>query len=407
MGMVDVDNLDVNMVLSEDVRDINSRLLLAKGQKIQSKHIRIFKIWGVTEVSVVGSKDRKKNGELDIEPNKLKRLTEETKFIFKHVDLTHPAIKELFRISLLHRSRQEKNTGDKITLIHRDETTDDSIGDVRKMISGKEIKLPEMPSTAFELNEIVQDPTASAHSIAEVVNKSPSLATLLLKIVNSSFYGFPSKINNISRAVTIIGTREITGLALGLSIMKAFKDIPKEVLDMSSFLKHSIACGIISRILAAKKNLPQTEQMFVSGLLHDIGRLVIYRYFPDQAMTLLSLAATSENLLYQQENTFLGRRGHAFIGKYLLREWNLPLELENNIFFHHNPSAAHDPVKAAIIHMADIMVNALSLGSSGERFVPFFDDKAWGNLDMSPSSFETIIQNAIHQLVPLESFFQG
>lgn len=406
MGMVDVDNLDVNMVLSEDVRDINSRLLLAKGQKIQSKHIRIFKIWGVTEVSVVGSKDRKKNGELDIEPNKLKRLTEETKFIFKHVDLTHPAIKELFRISLLHRSRQEKNTGDKITLIHRDETTDDSIGDVRKMISGKEIKLPEMPSTAFELNEIVQDPTASAHSIAEVVNKSPSLATLLLKIVNSSFYGFPSKINNISRAVTIIGTREITGLALGLSIMKAFKDIPKEVLDMSSFLKHSIACGIISRILAAKKNLPQTEQMFVSGLLHDIGRLVIYRYFPDQAMTLLSLAATSENLLYQQENTFLGR-GHAFIGKYLLREWNLPHELENNIFFHHNPSAAHDPVKAAIIHMADIMVNALSLGSSGERFVPFFDDKAWGNLDMSPSSFETIIQNAIHQLVPLESFFQG
>lgn len=406
MGMVDVDNLDVNMVLSEDVRDINSRLLLAKGQKIQSKHIRIFKIWGVTEVSVVGSKYRKKNEELDIEPDKLKRLTEETKFIFKHVDLTHPAIKELFRISLLHRSRQEKNMGDKITLIHRDETKDDSIGDVRKMISGKEIKLPEMPSTAFELNEIVQDPTASAHSIAEVVNKSPSLATLLLKIVNSSFYGFPSKINNISRAVTIIGTREITGLALGLSIMKAFKDIPKEVLDMSSFLKHSIACGIISRILAAKKNLPQTEQMFVSGLLHDIGRLVIYRYFPGQAMTLLSLAATSENLLYQQENTFLGR-GHAFIGKYLLREWNLPLELENNIFFHHNPSAAHDPVKAAIIHMADIMVNALSLGSSGERFVPFFDDKAWGNLDMSPSSFETIIQNAIHQLVPLESFFQG
>lgn len=406
MGMVDVDNLDVNMVLSEDVRDINSRLLLAKGQKIQSKHIRIFKIWGVTEVSVVGSKYRKKNEELDIEPDKLKRLTEETKFIFKHVDLTHPAIKELFRISLLHRSRQEKNMGDKITLIHRDETKDDSIGDVRKMISGKEIKLPEMPSTAFELNEIVQDPTASAHSIAEVVNKSPSLATLLLKIVNSSFYGFPSKINNISRAVTIIGTREITGLALGLSIMKAFKDIPKEVLDMSSFLKHSIACGIISRILAAKKNLPQTEQMFVSGLLHDIGRLVIYRYFPGQAMTLLSLAATSENLLYQQENTFLGR-GHAFIGKYLLREWNLPLELENNIFFHHNPSAAHDPVKAAIIHMADIMVNALSLGSSGERFVPFFDDKAWGNLDMSPSSFEKIIQNAIHQLVPLESFFQG
>jgi len=263
-----------------------------------------------------------------------------------------------------------------------------------------------MPSTAFELNEIVEDPTASVHSIAEVVNRSPSLATLLLRIVNSSFYGFPSKINDISRAVTIIGTREITGLALGLSIVKAFKDIPEEILDMSSFLRHSIACGIISRILAANKNIPQTEQMFVSGLLHDIGRLIIYQYFPDQAKTLLSLSATSDKLLYHQENSILGGN-HTLIGKYLLKTWKLPLELENNIFFHHNPSAAHDPIQAAIVHLADIMVNALWMGSSGERFVPNFDDKAWDSLDISPSIFETIIQHAVHQLVPLESFFQG
>ena len=406
MGMVHVDNLEADMVLSEDVKDINSRLLLVKGQKIQSKHIRVFKIWGITEVSIVGDQDGEKSSEPNIDPDKLEKITEETKYMFKHVDLSHPAIQELFRISILHRSQQEINTDGNITLTSDNDLKDHSIYDVKKMIANKEIKLPEMPSTAFELNEIVEDPTASVHSIAEVVNKSPSLATLLLRIVNSSFYGFPSKINNISRAVTIIGTREITGLALGLSIVKAFKDIPKEVLDMSSFLKHSIACGIISRILAANKNIPETEQMFVSGLLHDIGRLIIYQYFPNQAMTLLSLAATSDNLLYQQENSFLGGN-HTLIGKYLLKEWKLPLELENNIFFHHNPSAAHDPIKAAIVHMADIMVNALRLGSSGERFVPPIDYKAWDNLGVSPNSFETIIQHATHQLVPLEAIFQG
>jgi len=406
MGMVHVDNLEVDMVLSEDVRDIKSRLLLAKGQKIQSKHIRIFKIWGITEVSVTGGQDEAKISEPDIDPDKLERITEQTKYLFKHVDLSHPAIKELFRISILHRSRQEINDGENITLAHGDDLKDHSIYDVKNMIANKEIKLPEMPSTAFELNDIVEDPTVSVHSIAEVVNKSPSLATLLLRIVNSSFYGFPSKINNISRAVTIIGTREITGLALGLSIVKAFNDIPEEILDMSSFLRHSIACGIISRILTANKNIPQTEQMFVSGLLHDIGRLIIYQYFPDQAKTLLNLSATSDKLLYQQENSILGGN-HTLIGKYLLKTWKLPLELENNIFFHHNPSAADDPIKAAIVHLADIMVNALRLGSSGERFVPPFDYKAWDNLGVSPSTFETIIQHAIHQLVPLESFFQG
>ena len=407
MGVVHVDNLETGMVLSEDVKDINSRLLLTKGQKLQSKHIRIFKIWGITEVGVVGENQNKKNSTgINIDPDKLDRITEETKYLFKHVDLSHPVIKELFRISLLYKSRQEGNDGENFTPIRGNDLNDHFIYDVEKMIAGKEIKLPEMPSTAIELNEIVEDPTASVHSIAEVVNKSPSLATLLLKIVNSSFYGFPSKINNISPAVTIIGTREISGLALGLSIVKAFKDIPKEIIDISSFLRHSIACGIISRILAAKKNLPQTEQMFVSGLLHDIGRLIIYQYFPDQARTLLGQAARSDNLLYQQEKSYLGG-SHTLIGKYLLKEWKLPLELENNIFFHHNPSAAHDPVMAAIIHLADIMVNALRLGSSGEKFVPHFDDKAWDILEMSPGSFETIIQHAIHQLEPLESFFQG
>ncbi|MGA7142905.1 MAG: HDOD domain-containing protein [Desulfobacterales bacterium] len=407
MGLVHVDNLEVDMVLSEDVRDIKSRLLLTKGQKIQSKHIRIFKIWGITEVGVVEeNRDKKNNTEIHIDPDKLERITEETEFLFKHVDLSHPAIQELFRISLLHRSRQEVDNRENIAPASGDDLKAHSIRDVKKMIDGREIKLPEMPSTAFELNEIVADPTASAHSIAEVVNKSPSLATLLLKIVNSSFYGFPSKINNISRAVTIIGTREITGLALGLSIVKAFKDIPKEVIDISSFLRHSIACGIISRILAAKKNIPQTEQMFVAGLLHDIGRLIIYQYFPEQAMTLLSQAAASDNLLFQQETRFLGGN-HSLIGQYLLKEWKLPFELQNNIFFHHNPLNAHDPIKATIIHLADIMVNALRLGSSGERFVPFFDEKAWENLEMSPGNFETIIQHTIHQLVPLESFFQG
>jgi HD-like signal output (HDOD) protein len=406
MGLVHVDNLEVDMILSEDVRDVKSRLLLTKGQKIQPKHIRIFKIWGIIEVNVAETRNRKNTAELNIDRDQLERITEETKYLFKHVDRSHPAIKELFRISLLHRSRQQSNICKNVAPSYDADFKEHSIWDVKKMIAGREIKLPEMPSTAFELNEIVADPTASAHSIAEVVNKSPSLATLLLKIVNSSFYGFPSKINNISRAVTIIGTREITGLALGLSIVKAFKDIPKEVIDISSFLRHSIACGIISRILAAKKNIPQTEQMFVGGLLHDIGRLIIYQYFPDQAMALLSLAAKSDNILYQQENRLLGGN-HSLIGKYLLKEWQLPFELENNIFFHHNPSAAHDPANAAIIHLSDIMVNALRLGSSGERFVPIFDDKAWDILDISPGNFEMIIQHAIHQLVPLESFFQG
>jgi HD-like signal output (HDOD) protein len=278
--------------------------------------------------------------------------------------------------------------------------------DVREKILNKEIKLPEIPSIVFELNEVIVDPLASTDNIAQVVNKSPSLTALLLRIVNSPFYGFPSKIESISRAVTIIGTREISSLALGISMITNFEGIPKQVLDMYAFLRHGLACGIISRLLAAHKNVPQTEQLFVSGLLHDIGRLIVYKYFPDQAKLLLSACRTSNGLLYEEEGVYLGCK-HTDIGKYLLKEWKLPPALESNIFYHHNPSSAPDPTSATIVHLADIIVNGLGIGSSGEILVPCLDCEAWNGLGLSPSSFDVIVGQAIHQMVALESVLEG
>lgn len=419
MSTVNVDNLKVDMVLADDVTDSNNRLLLAKGQKIESKHIRILKIWGITETNVVGrgkneeileiieNPENPENPENNDKPEVIERIKENTKYVFKHVDLTHPAIKELFRLSVLHRSHNNIFTSDKnITLPQQDDPKSHSKKDVGKIFGKKDIKLPEIPKIIFELNDIVSDPLATACDIACIVDKSPSLAALLLKIVNSSVYGFPSKIDTISRAVAIIGTREITSLALGISTINIFKDIPKEILDMNSFLRHSFACGIISRIFAASKNIPQTEQLFVSGLLHDIGRLIIYKYFQDRAKTLLNSAIESDKLLYKLENSYLGSN-HTLIGKSLLQKWNLPVLLVNSVFYHHNPSRAQDPVMATIVHLADIIVNGLGLGSSGERFVPTLDYEAWDNIGILPGSFENVVQQTTHQLVSLEAFFHN
>lgn len=91
---------------------------------------------------------------------------------------------------------------------------------------------------------------------------------------------------------------------------------------MKSFLRHSIFCGLMSRIIASQKNMPQTEQMFVSGLLHDIGRLIVYKYFPDQAMGLFKAALDTSQSLYSLEKDLIGCR-HTEIGKLLLKNWKL------------------------------------------------------------------------------------
>jgi len=403
MGCISVENIRQDMVLSEDVRDINNRLLLSKDQKITHKQIRILKIWGVTAVNVVDEDGIKKKEEPYINAELIIKVQDTTKNIFKNIDLDHPAMSEIFRLSVLHRSQNYKSIKDSDNKLSPGKISAEELRiDIRKQIEKQKLTLPEIPSIVSELNEVTADPHASANDIAKIVIKSPSLTAILLKIANSAFYSFPFKIDNISRAITLIGSKEITGLALGISVMQVFKDIPQEFIDMNSFLKHSLACGLVSRIIASQRNMSQTEQMFVAGLLHDIGRLIIYKYFPDQAKNLFQIATNSSQSLYHAENSYL-RCSHPEIGKFLFKKWNLPKSLEDSVFFHHRPTNSHKPIQAGIVHIADIVVNGLGLGSSGERIIPLFDDGVWEKLKLIPTIFKSITDQVTHQLSVFET----
>jgi HD-like signal output (HDOD) protein len=406
MGKIHINKLKPGMVLDEEVRDISGRLLLNKGKNIQPAHIRIFKIWGVTEVDIRGNNGSKIASDVNVDPEKIEKIRENTHNLFRHADLEHPALKEIFRIAVQFRSKYSFPDKEKKADLVKIEPQQDPVNhNFLQKLNKENIVLPEIPSIVFELNEVIANPLSSAEDIAQVVQRSPSLTALLLKIVNSPFYGFPSKIDKISLAVTLIGTREISGLALGISVISLFKRIPKEILNMYSFLRHSLACGIISRILAAHKSLPQTEQLFVSGLLHDLGRLILYSYFPEEARNILGRARSTDMLLYLQENDSLGCN-HTHIVKQLLQQWKLPIVLENNVFYHHDPSGASQPVPATLVHLADIMTNGLGIGTSGERFVPPLDNEAWDSLGLSPTCFDIVVKQATHQFFALETVLE-
>jgi len=403
MGIIHINKLKPGMVLAQEVKDINGRLLLKSQKEIQSSHIRIFKTWGITEVDIRGNNGSRETCTCPADPELVEKTEEKTRKLFCHTDLDHPAMKEIFRISVLFRCNHNFSEKEENINLAEDDTAQMTVeNDFLQKLKKENITLPEIPSIVFELNEVIANPLSSTEDIAQVVNRSPSLTALLLKIVNSPFYGFPSKIDKISLAVTLIGTREISGLALGISLVSLFNKIPEELLSMYSFLRHSLACGIISRILAAHKSLPQTEQLFVSGLLHDLGRLILYSYFPEESHNLLSRARSSGSLLYLQENDFLGCN-HTHLIKHLLQQWKLPMMLENNVFYHHNPREAQQPVPATLVHLADIITNGLGIGTSGEHFVPPLDHAAWENLGMSPTCFDLVTKQATHQFFALES----
>ena len=403
MNAVLTDKLRPGQILAEEVRDINGRLLLAKGNEILSNHIRIFKIWGISEVNVSGAASREEKIDPELDSELLEKARESMTILCRHVDLEHPAIKELFKLAVQFRCRH-----DLVEVENNLHITEPELPHQAQKhnfideLNQKKIILPEIPAVVFELNEVIANPMSSAEHIAEVVNRSPSLTALLLKIVNSSFYGFPSQLDKVSQAVTLIGTREISGLALGISILSIFKNIPKEIIDMYSFLKHSLACGILSRVLAAHLNSNQTEQLFVSGLLHDLGRLILYIHFPKESHNIITRSRNRSKLLFKEETDYLGCN-HSEVGKQLLKQWKLPLIIENCVYYHHNPSEAQQTVPATIVHLADIVVNSLGIGSSGEKFVPPLDSAAWENLEFPISSFEKVIGQATHQFKALET----
>jgi HD-like signal output (HDOD) protein len=403
MGIVPTNKLKPGMRLAEEVKDVNGRRILAKGKRIHSSQIRNFKIWGITEVNISGGVPLKDKPQSHDNSRMIAETKERVKYIFSHVDLAHPAVKEIFRLSVDYRIKNDTVVKKEKIITNRERIIDNKRNvDFIKRLDENKIKLPEIPSVISELNEVIAAPLSSAQDIADVVTNSPSLAATVLKIVNSSLYSRPAKIDNLSQAVTLIGTSEIYGLALYISVMSNFNKIPKETINMYDFLKHSIACSIIARTLAAHKNLTQTEQLFASGLLHDLGRVLLYIYFPEDSLNILSHSRESDQLLYEVENEYFDCN-HADFAKHLMQQWKLPLTLVNNVFYHHNPSAAQDPISATIVHLADIIANGLGMGSSGERFVPLLDYKAWEGLGLATNALEVTVKQAIHQFNSIET----
>lgn len=409
MGIVNIAEIKPDMVLADDLRHNNGRFLLSKGSKLTSKNIRIFKMWGVIEANIEGVTQSavEENVISQIEPAIVEEAEKKVHKHFVHTNLEYPAIYELFRCCKI-RTVNEIKSKDSVEIFNIQDLTssneieDTIVEDTTPPVNPVEliqqdINLPTLPTVFMQINDTLQNPTSSAIDISKVIGKDINLSAKLLKIVNSTFYGFPSKIDTLTRAVTVLGTRQLSTLAMGINILTAFDNIPDCLIDMKSFWMHSIACGTISRIIANYQGIQNTERLFLAGLIHDIGRLVLYNYSPINARNAIQKARGNNRLLYELEHETMNC-DHTTIGALLLKKWKLPKSLENAVKYHHSPKNSRDPLEPAIVHLADIMTIALGIGSSGERLVPPLEPEAWECIGLSPNILSLTIDQLDNQL---------
>ncbi len=268
--------------------------------------------------------------------------------------------------------------------------------------------IPSLGSCAAVLDEIelvLSDPASTLSTVGDVIEKDPDLTARLLKLGNSSFFGFPSRVETVSETISLIGIQQVHDLISIATVVKIFKGLPPDLVDMESFWKHSLACGIAARILAVARRVPKPEKYFVAGLLHDVGRLVLYSRSPEKAREVFKSVQDGRRLLREGEKEVLGF-DHTEIGEALLRCWNYPANLIQTIRFHHQPiSSGAFQLEASLVHVADALVNAMQLGSSGERFVPPLQWQAWERLSLPMEILESTMESVDEQIIEVERAF--
>lgn len=252
-----------------------------------------------------------------------------------------------------------------LVLMKPQRNIDQFVSDVTELISPPEVWV--------RINDLMDDPGSSVADVASVVSSDAALTSGLLKVANCALYGFPSKVETVSRAITVLGMHELYSIATAVTAAKAFSSIPNNIVDPFTFWKHSVSVAMLAKRIASRSKVLHPERLFVAGILHDVGALVIFSKAPEISTEFLLSSSGDEGVMSNIEMEAIGFN-HAIVGARLLSSWGLPKSLIDAIRHHHSPVEAGDGLMdACILHVADAMAN----GMEGSSFVA----------EVSPSEF--------------------
>lgn len=266
-----------------------------------------------------------------------------------------------------------------------------------------------LPDVFLRINRLIEDANSSVSDIAAAVSQDPSFTVRLLRVANSALYSFPSSIDTVSRAVSIIGTSQLRNLALSMSVAKSFAGLPNELVSMENFWRHSLYCALAARILAKQARRCDVEAVFTAGLLHDIGELVIFNRLAAQAKEalLLVLDNVDELPVYEAELKIMGF-DHAQVGGELARQWHLPAMLEECIAYHHAIGEAQRfPRETALVHIANILALMAEVDTLDLTDVPPINPRAWEITGLDESVIEPVVHEARSEIAEAEALFLG
>jgi len=386
-----VEHLRPGMVVGTNIHGFDGSIIYAKGFKLDQESIDILVDLGLGYVNIQDSGDKEADRK-----DLLRRCGEYVHGFFQYVNPESELFNEIFRQTVKRTFKAVRYKWDlpcaaEIKAQDVEHLTDAFSSEKARAeeIVKYETELVSFPDIYFRIQEVLEDVNSSAEDIARVVSTDVALSAKLLKLINSPFYGLPHKVDSISRAIPLLGSKEVSALALGVSTIDFFQNIPPELMDMKTFWIHSLRCSVYARLIASRVQEVETDRFFTAGLLHDVGRLIIFKNLPYASVQVLLFARSNMLPLVEAENRVLGY-DHTDIGELLLREWSFPDALLEMIKTHHVYEDTGPSIEASIVQLADNLAIASEIPFGGKFVLPGMRDDALERLGFTAKDLQEL-----------------
>jgi len=259
--------------------------------------------------------------------------------------------------------------------------------------------LPALPEVVVRVMRLAEDPRTDAQSIARVIATDQAMAARVLKLANSAFYGLPRRVSTLSEAVVILGFRTIKNLAIAASTFELLnREVAGYWLQRGELWRHSLACAIGAQLIARRVRLPVSEEAFVGGLLHDIGKVAINLFVREQFDQIMERALQDRIPFVEAEQAVLGFN-HAMAGGLIAEKWNLPPLLVSVIKYHHQPSSAPEKEPMiSVVHLADLLSITMGMGIGGDGLYYVLEEGTLAMFGLEQADIDELCGQIVDQM---------
>jgi len=235
--------------------------------------------------------------------------------------------------------------------------------------------LPTLPAVVHQTIQVVNNPNSSIRQISDTLSQDPSLSLRVLRLANSSYYAIPGGAATIERAVTALGIDNVSQMVFTAAVFSQFDLRSTSPFDVREFWKHSLGVAVASETIAREVGLRDTSMIFLAGLVHDIGKLAHFHIAKEAWLTICQHAQTNGFTILESERA-LDMVSHDALGYELVRQWQLPLIIQEVVQRHHSAEnstattqvGAH-PQAVGIVYLANLLVHSMKFGSGGHEVI--------------------------------------